>query len=315
LRALIWDGAHARFVHDVPDPTLMPGTAIVRVLYAGICTTDLQILAGYMGFRGIPGHEMVGVVEDGPDHLRGRRVVAEINFSCGRCPSCLAGRGRHCPSRAVMGILGADGAFADLVRVPTANLHVVPDTVSDSVAVFTEPVAAAYRAEEQTRAFARGRTLVVGAGKLGLLLAQVLAQRGDEVSVMCRSDTARGRVEMLALRAVPMECAPLGADLVVDATGSPEGLAIALEHVRPLGGLLLKSTVAADHHVGLARLVVDEVTLIGSRCGPFEPALAALEAGQIAVEPLLEAVVPLDRGVDALAQAGLPGKGKLLLRP
>jgi threonine dehydrogenase-like Zn-dependent dehydrogenase len=258
---------------------------------------------------------MVGRVEDGPADLLGRRVVAEINFSCGRCPSCLGGRARHCPSRSVMGILGADGAFADLVRVPVANLHVVPDAVSDLTAVFTEPLAAAYRAEEQTRAFGGGRTLVIGAGKLGLLVAQVLARRGDDVAVLCRSDTARDRVGLLGLRAVPRECAPSRSDLVVDATGSTEGFALALDHVRPLGGLLVKSTVAADHHLGLARLVVDEVTVIGSRCGPFAPALAALDTKSIAVEPLLEAVLPLDRSIDALAASARAGAGKILLQP
>jgi threonine dehydrogenase-like Zn-dependent dehydrogenase len=315
MRALVWDGIRARFVADVPDPEPGSNTALVRVLHAGICTTDLQILAGYMGFRGIPGHEMVGVVEAGPEHLRGRRVVAEINFACRRCATCRAGRERHCPARAVMGILGADGAFADLVRVPIENLHPVPDAVSDVAAVFTEPLAAAYRAEEQTRSYAGGRTLVVGAGKLGLLVAQVLAERGDAVTVLCRSDAARRRVGLLGLEAVPREYAQAGTDLVVDATGSTEGLGIALELVRPLGALVLKSTVAAEHQLALARLVVDEVTVIGSRCGRFEPALAALAERRIAVDPLLDAVLPLHRALDALSAAGEPGAGKVVLAP
>jgi threonine dehydrogenase-like Zn-dependent dehydrogenase len=239
MRALVWDGERARLVAAAPEPECPPGTALVQVLYAGICSTDLQILKGYMGFRGIPGHEMVGRVVAGPTQLEGRRVVAEINFSCGRCAVCAAGRRRHCPTRTVMGILGADGAFADLVRVPVENLHLVPDELDDLAAVFVEPLAAAHRAEEQTRSHACGRTVVIGAGKLGLLVAQVLSRRGDDVSVVCRSESGERRVRLLGLKAVPRDCAQPGADLVVEASGSAAGLEAALELVRPRGAVVM----------------------------------------------------------------------------
>jgi threonine dehydrogenase-like Zn-dependent dehydrogenase len=315
MRALVWDGERARVVDGAPEPECPHGTALVQVLAAGICSTDLQILKGYMHFRGILGHELVGRVAVGPQELSGRRVVAEINFACGRCPACGAGRARHCPTRTVMGILGADGAFADFVRVPVENLHPIPDALSDREAVFVEPLAAAFRAEEQTRGHASGRTIVLGAGKLGLLVAQVLSRRGDDVSVVYRSESGERRLRMLGLKAVPRERATPGADLVVDASGSAQGLAAALDLVRPLGAVVMKSTIAAEHQLALARLVIDEVTLVGSRCGPFPPALDALAAGDIRVEPLVDAVLPLGNAVEALERAAQPGAGKVLLQP
>ncbi len=315
MRALVWDGERLRFVRTAPAPHARAGEALVRVRRAGICSTDLEIARGYLGFRGIPGHEMVGEVEAGPERLLGRRVVAEINLACGRCPSCAAGRPRHCPSRSVLGIAGADGAFAELVRVPAGNLHLVPAAIPDRQAVFVEPLAAAFEAELQSRSYAGGATVVLGAGKLGLLVAQVLARRGDRVTVLARSEAGRLRAERLGLRAAPRAEVGRGADLVVEATGSIEGLPIALELVRPLGAVVLKSTVAAEHRLDLAPVVIDEVTLIGSRCGPFEPALEALAAGDVRVEPLIEAELPLERGEEALRRAGEPGAGKVLLEP
>lgn len=315
MRALVWDGERAKVVDRAPEPECPSGTALVEVIAAGICSTDLQILKGYMDFRGVLGHEMVGRVVAGPSELRGRRVVAEINFACGRCQACAAGRRRHCPTRTVMGILRADGAFADFVRVPIDNLHPVPDGLEDHAAVFVEPLAAAFRAEEQTRDHASGRTIVIGAGKLGLLVAQVLARRGDDVSVVFRSEAGERRLRLLGLQAVPMERAKAGADLVVEASGSALGFEAALDLVRPLGAILMKSTIADEHQLGLARLVVEEVTVIGSRCGPFPPALAALAAGEIRVDPLIDAVLSLENAVEALDRAGRPGAGKILLQP
>lgn len=313
MRALVWDGEDLRFIHDVPDPATTDGHALVRVHLAGICSTDLQILKGYMSFRGILGHEFVGDVVEGPPKWRGRRVVGEINFACGVCSVCRAGRRRHCPTRTVLGIQGADGTFAEQVRIPVSNLHLVPDGVDDRTAVFTEPLAAAFEADLQTKTFAGGSSTVVGAGKLGLLVAQVLAARGDHVEVVCRSSAARRRVESLGLVPTDMRTSSRGRDLVVEASGSVEGLSIAISLVRPLGAIVAKSTVAAQHSLDLAPIVVNEISLIGSRCGPFEPALKALAAGSIAVGPLLEEVYPLERGLDALALASRPGTLKVLL--
>lgn len=313
MRALVWDGDELRVVEDVPPPSRTEGTALVRVHLAGICSTDLQILQGYMGFRGILGHEFVGEVIDGPEPWPGRRVVGEINFSCGRCETCRAGRTRHCPTRTVLGIQGADGTFAETVRIPVENLHIVPDGVSERAAVFTEPLAAAFEAAIQTRELTGGATTVLGAGKLGLLVAQVLAARGDRVEVVCRSDRTRGRVETLGLAAVDARTAARGRDLVVEATGAVEGLTTAMSLVRPLGTVVAKSTVAADHSLDLAPLVIHEISLIGSRCGPFEPALEALRTNAVSVAPLLEDVYPLERGVEAVRAAGRPGALKYLL--
>jgi threonine dehydrogenase-like Zn-dependent dehydrogenase len=315
MRALVWDGARARMVADAPDPSPHQGEVVVRVLLAGICSTDLEILSGYLGFRGVPGHEFVGRVETGPPDLVGERVVGEINLACGRCPACASGRGRHCPARSVLGILGADGAFAERLRLPVANLHRVPASVDDRSAVFVEPLAAAHRAASQTATLAGGRTLVVGAGKLGLLVAQVLRARGDRVVVLARRRLAATLAGSLGLESVASPEGEGAFDLVVDATGSPEGLAIALRAVKPLGTIVLKSTVASRHDVDLAPLVIDEVTVVGSRCGPFPPALADLASGAITVDPLVEATFPLDEAPEALRRAGLPGARKILLDP
>jgi threonine dehydrogenase-like Zn-dependent dehydrogenase len=315
VRALIWDGVRPRYVTDAPDPVLVDGTALVRVRLAGICSTDLQILRGYMGFRGILGHEFVGDVIAGPAEFVGGRVVGEINFACRRCADCRAGRLRHCPTRTVMGILGADGAFAQLLRVPIENLHRVPDEIDEESAVFVEPLAAAIEAAQQTLNFAGGRSLVIGAGKLGLLVAQTLAVRGDRVDVLCRNARARDMIERLGLAPVWGSAATHAYDLVVDATGDVAGLEIALEAVRPLGAIVLKSTVARRHRLDLAPLVINEVSLIGSRCGDFVPALQMLRAGQVEIKPLIESVVPLSQTVEALESAGRPGALKTLLKP
>lgn len=315
MRALVWDGARARVVEDAPEPRLAPGEALVEVIRAGICSTDLEILDGYLGFRGIPGHEFVGRVVDGPPEMLGRRVVGEINLPCRRCPSCAAGRERHCPSRTVLGILGADGSFAERLRLPVANLHGVPDGIPDDAAVFAEPLAAAYRAAEQTEALRGCRALVVGAGKLGLLVAQVLRARGDAVTVIARSAAAAAAASGLGLENVPRLERPGHWDLVVDATGSTEGFEVARRAVRPLGTLVLKSTVATRYDLDLAPLVIDEISLVGSRCGPFPPALEGLREGSISVAPLVDSVHPLGRADEALRRAAEPGALKVLLDP
>jgi threonine dehydrogenase-like Zn-dependent dehydrogenase len=315
VRALIWDGGQLRFVADAPDPVALPGTAIVRVRLAGICSTDLQILRGYMGFRGILGHEFVGEVVAGTDAMPGQRVVGEINFACRRCADCLAGRTRHCSTRTVMGILGADGAFAELLRVPLENLRRVPAGIPDAAAVFVEPLAAAIEACDQTTAFVGGRSLVIGAGKLGLLVAQALAARGDRVEVLCRNAAARVVAESLELAVMEPPVRPRAYDLVVDASGDPAGLGLAIDAVRPLGAIVLKSTIAARHDVDLAPLVINEVSLIGSRCGNFDAAIAMLAAERVRVLPLLERVLPLEEGVEALERAGRAGALKVMLQP
>jgi threonine dehydrogenase-like Zn-dependent dehydrogenase len=318
MLALRWDGHTLRAEEADPDPRSDEEHALVRVNLAGVCSTDLQILRGYMAYRGVLGHELVGHVLEGPPAWRGKRVTAEINFACGRCPSCARGLGRHCPTRSVMGILGADGCFAERVRVPVANLHEVPDGVSDEAAVFAEPLAAAFEVLEQVHVLPGQRAAVLGDGKLGLLAAQVLRLAGAEVEVVGKH---AGKLhlarEALGLRATPVDAfRPAAAlDLVVEATGSERGLDLAIQAVRPRGTLVLKSTVAARHALDLAPLVIHEVTVVGSRCGPFAPALAALAAGRVLVAPLVDAVFPLAEGAAAIERAGAPGTLKVLLRP
>lgn len=315
MRALHFDGTAAAVV-ERPAPTAGPGLAVVRVALAGVCNTDLELTRGYMGFRGVLGHELVGVVEEGPGAWRGRRVVAEINFACGQCGACAAGLGRHCPARAVMGILGADGAFAERVAVPVANLHAVPDAVADEEAVFCEPLAAACEILEQVPAAARSRCVVLGDGKLGLLAAQVLHAAGAAVLAVGRHDDKLAILRRRGIAVTRLDDWDRGAaDVVVEATGSAAGFALAAAATRPRGTLVLKSTVAHAAPLDLAPLVINELTVVGSRCGPFAPALAALASGAVEVRSLIGARRPLRDGAAALRLAAQPGMLKVLIEP
>jgi threonine dehydrogenase-like Zn-dependent dehydrogenase len=313
MRCLVFDGERVRLA-ERDEPRAGTDTALVRVSLAGVCNTDLEIARGYMGFRGILGHEFVGSVVEGPDPWRGERVVGEINFACGACPICESGLGRHCPTRRVMGIAEADGAFAELVAVPVANLHRVPDAAPDEVAVFTEPLAAAFEILEQVDVANGERCIVLGDGKLGLLAAQVLALAGARVLAVGRHEDKlaileRRGIETVLLRDWRGESAPL----VVEATGTAAGFRRAVEATRSRGTLVLKSTVAEESRVSLAPLVIHEIRVVGSRCGPFPPALAALERGDVEVASLVSDRLPLARAEEALRRAPGPGALKVLL--
>ncbi len=315
MRALTFDGTCAR-VSDVPVPERSEDTAVVRVSVAGICNTDLELVKGYMGFSGTLGHEFVGVVEDGPTEWRGQRVVGEINFACHSCPFCAEGLQRHCPSRRVLGILEADGTFAEYVSIPVANLHLVPDGVPDDVAVFAEPLAAAFEILEQVHVQPGLDCVVLGDGKLGLLAAQVLQHAGARVLAVGRypdklSVLRRREIET----ALAEDWVPEPTSLVVEATGTAEGFEKAVDATKPRGTLVLKSTVADRPQVDLAPLVVNEVQVVGSRCGPFPPALRALETGAVDVRSLVSERVPLEHGVSALELAATPKALKVLIEP
>lgn len=313
MRALAFDGQRAALV-ERPDPKPSPDEALVRVSLAGVCRTDLELVRGYLGFRGVLGHEFTGRVLDGPAEWRDQRVVGEINFSCGRCPTCARGLRRHCPERRVMGIHQADGAFAETVLVPVENLHRVPDGVPDERAVFTEPLAAAFEVLAQVEVPAGVPALVLGDGKLGLLLAQVLHDAGARVTAVGRH---REKLAVLAARGIETAaCAEFRGErvpLVVEATGTLSGFRRALELVEPRGTLVLKSTVAAREPLDLAPLVIHEVTVVGSRCGPFPPALEALAAGRIDVDSLVSERIPLAHAPLALEHAARPGALKILI--
>jgi alcohol dehydrogenase len=282
---------------------------------AGICNTDLEIVRGYMGFSGILGHEFVGDVVEAEDRVWiGKRVVGEINCPCRVCQTCREGLTNHCPHRTVLGIHKRNGAFAEVLTLPESNLHVVPDSVEDEEAVWVEPLAAAFEILEQVPVRPSNRVAVLGEGKLGSLVAQVLALSGCDLIVLGLEEEKLSRIRALGVRALhAREAEQRSMDIVVDATGSPDGFAAALKMLKPRGTLVLKSTVADRTALHLSSLVVDEMTVVGSRCGPFGPALRALEKGKIRVRGLVEEIIPFDRAMEALERAGRPGSLKILL--
>lgn len=313
MRALRFDGSIAA-VTEQPEPEARPGWAVVDVQAAGVCNTDLEIVRGYMAFRGTLGHEVVGVVRDGPDAWRGKRVVSEINFACGGCEMCRRGLGRHCPTRTVMGILGSDGAMAERIAVPVANLHEVGEGVSDEAAVFAEPLSAAFEILEQVHVTAATRCAVLGDGKLGLLIAQVLHQAGAEVLAVGKHADKLGILARRGVRTVTLDAWDRAkVDLVVEATGTAAGLELAISATRPRGTLVLKSTVADRSSLHLAPIVIDEIQVVGSRCGSFPPALRALEARSIDTASLVSERFPLSRADEALRRAAEPGVRKVLI--
>jgi threonine dehydrogenase-like Zn-dependent dehydrogenase len=315
MRALVLDDQGVRVETDRPAPVPAAGEVLVRVVRAGICATDLQLIRGYKGFRGVLGHEFVGVALGG--RFEGRRVVGEINCGCGTCAACLAGRNGHCPQRTVIGILNHDGAFADLIAVPEGNLHAVPATVDTDAAVFTEPLAAAFQIPAQISIGRDDRIVVLGDGRLGNLCAQVLAGFSDHVLVIGTHARKLAVLQALGIqtRMRHQHANERPADIVVDCTGSATGLTTALEWVRPRGTVVLKTTIAGAQTLSLAPLVVDEVTIVGSRCGPFDRSLEALASGRVDVKPLISARFELSDGLEALERAQEPGILKVLLCP
>jgi threonine dehydrogenase-like Zn-dependent dehydrogenase len=316
VRALWLEDRTLRYVEDVPVPQPPPGEALVRVRVAGICNTDLEMVKGYYPFSGVPGHEFVGEVASCPDapEWKGRRVVGEINAVCGSCATCRAGRRTHCERREVLGILGRSGAFAEYLTLPVVNLHALPPSVPDEVAVFTEPTAAALEIQQQIRIGPGDRVVVLGAGKLGTLVAQTLALTGCELTVATRDGRAPEVLRGGDVRLVPASELPARrADVVVECTGEPGGFAVARAAVRPRGTLVLKSTHQGATPVDLSSLVVDELTLVGSRCGAFAPALELLASGRVDVDGLVAARLPLSDGLAAYARAAQPGALKVLL--
>jgi threonine dehydrogenase-like Zn-dependent dehydrogenase len=291
--------------------------AVVRVALSGVCGTDLELARGYYPYAGVLGHEFVGeVVETADPSWIGARVVGEINDACGSCEMCRRGHPTHCEARTVLGIVARDGAHAEYVRVPLANLQRVPDNVSDDAAVFTEPLAAALEILEQVHIRPSDSVLLVGAGRLGQLVGRVLALTGARVTALARYER---QVQLLA--SVGVKCITEGEvgtrcwDVVVEATGSPSGLDLARAALRPRGTLVLKSTYRGEVTLDLAPFVVDEITIIGSRCGPFAPAIELLARGKIDPTPLIEARYPLARAVEAMEAAGRSGAMKVLLEP
>jgi threonine dehydrogenase-like Zn-dependent dehydrogenase len=311
-------------VADVARPDV-DGEALVRVTLSGICNTDLEITRGYAGFQGTIGHEFVGTIESLPEPLltrgllsRGRRVVGEINAGCGRCHLCRSGDPRHCETRTVLGIVGRDGAHAEFLKLPVENLLPVPDEISDERAVFTEPLAAACGILERVQITEHTRAAIIGDGKLGLLCAQVLATTGAPVTLIGKHQSklqiaARRGIETITVDKAKKRTREF--DVVVEASGSSTGFALALDLLHPRGVLVLKSTFHGATELSAARIVVDEISVIGSRCGRFAPALELLKTNAVDVESLISEELALADGLRAVAHAGEPGVLKVLLRP
>lgn len=315
MKALFFDGKLS--LREVPKPERAPGEALIKVLLAGICGTDREILKGYSGFHGIPGHEFVGRVEECDDsQWIGKRVVGEINLACGRCSWCAKGLGRHCPYRTVLGIVNRPGVFAEYVALPVKNLLVVPDEISDHAATFTEPVAAACEILEQMTLAPRTRVALIGDGRLGLLVAQVLKHAGAVVTLIGRHgwkmDLARDW-GIKVLSEGDEELGPSSFPVTVDATGSRRGLSEALRLVEPRGTLVMKSTFHGAANFDATKVVVDEITLLGSRCGVFAPALELLRHEDVTVRHLITKTFPLEQGLEAFEYLDHTSALKVLL--
>jgi threonine dehydrogenase-like Zn-dependent dehydrogenase len=306
--------------HDYPRPERRRGESLIRVLKSGICLTDIHLTNGYLSFTGVLGHEFVGIVEESDDaSLVGQRVVGEINAACHDCPTCRMGNPTHCPNRTSLGIDRRDGAHAHYTQLPDVNLLRVPANVSDDEAVFTEPLAAACEVVQQHHILPTDRVVVIGDGKLGLLVAQVVGLTGCELHVIGRHAAklaileARGIVTEQIQRDEDSRLLTNWADVVIECTGNSSGFAMARRLVRPRGTFILKSTYGGEIGVDLSALVVDEVTLLGSRCGPFAPALRLLSAGLVDVASLLTATYPLAEGMAAMEHATRKGTLKVML--
>lgn len=314
MQALWLENNQLQLRQDVPIPQPPLGEALIRVVQAGICNTDLELIRGYYPYKGILGHEFVGVVEQGPPELQGQRVVGEINAVCGKCRYCQNGQSTHCENRTVLGIVNRHGAFAEYLSLPIENLHQVPDTLDTDLATFTEPVAAALEIQQQVTVSSTERVLVVGDGKLGQLVAQTLALTGCDLFVVGRHQQKLANLSARGINGGFADAiTPRSFDIAVECTGNPAGFELARRALRPRGILVLKSTYAGQLTFDASSLVVDEITLIGSRCGPFAPALELLASGKVDVKPLIQGHYPLQEGIKAVEQAKTKGVLKVLL--
>jgi threonine dehydrogenase-like Zn-dependent dehydrogenase len=315
MRALVF--GHALELRDnYPDPVPVAGESIVRVKLAGICGTDLELARGYMGFKGVPGHEFVGQVAKSEDSsLGGRRVAGEINAGCGHCPSCAETASRHCPDRNVLGILGRAGAFAEYLRLPNRNLIPVPASISDEAAALIEPLAAAFEIFEQIELGADASILILGDGRLGAMVGLALKAKGYKPVIAGHHETKLARLGLLGLDVANRVDRGRLYDVVIDCTGNPGGFTEALASVRPRGTIILKSTAAAATDLNLAPIVINEIRVIGSRCGRFQPAIEALAKGAVDPLPLIDGVYSLADAPTAFEAAADSRNFKILIRP
>jgi threonine dehydrogenase-like Zn-dependent dehydrogenase len=316
MRALVFDKTLSLNARRA-EPPRDQGECLIKVRQAGICATDLEITRGYMGFTGVLGHEFVGEVIESPQARQwvGKRVVGEINVVCGRCDLCLSGLSNHCRNRTVLGILKRDGAFADFVRLPALNLHEIPASVEDDAAVFVEPLAAAFQVLKQVKLDGKKWVTVLGDGRLGLLCAQVLRNAGCPVRVIGKHHDKMRLCDQWGIRSRAVgDITPRhDQEVVVDCTGSAAGLEIAMQLVRPRGTIVLKSTAADGKALNLAPIVIDEINVVGSRCGPFKEAIKALTEKSVDVTSMIHRRMKLEQGVEAMELAAKPGVLKVIL--
>ncbi len=315
----LWLENNQLAMREQPGPN-QPDEVLIRVRRAGVCGTDLELVRGYYPYSGIPGHEFVGEVVSVPagqdSTWLGQRVVGEINVSCGECEQCRGGRSTHCEQRSVLGITRRNGVFAEYVNLPLANLHRVPDSVSDEAAVFTEPLAAALEIQQQVQIHPQDRVLLVGAGRLGQLIAQTLALTGANLHVLARHPLQKRLLTERGIKLIDEgDIQPWRWDVVVEATGSSVGFEMARRAVRPRGTFVLKSTCKGEITLNLSSIVVDEINLVGSRCGPFEPALRLMEQKLVDPTVLISTEYALELSVPAFAEAAKPGMLKVLIKP
>ncbi len=314
MRGIVFDGQHLRMESELPFPSVESDQSLLQMRRAGICNTDLEIVKGYMGFTGVLGHEFVAQVLTGPDELVGRRVVGEINVACQACEQCRQGVPSQCYHRTTVGIDRHPGAFADYLALATRNLLVVPDSVTDDQAVFVEPLAAALQILEAVHISPRDRVVLIGAGKLGLLCAQVIRLLGVDLTVIVRRERPAQLLDRWGIaHESPDGLAPRCADVVIDCTGTESGFASALDLIKPRGVLVLKSTYAGLPQANLTRIAVDEVRVVGSRCGPFPAALRLLADGLIDCESMIDKRYSLADGLAAFEAASQAGALKIML--
>ncbi|MBT3329831.1 MAG: alcohol dehydrogenase catalytic domain-containing protein [Nitrosopumilus sp.] len=316
MKATYFDGKQIILDENFPDP--QSDETLVRVNLAGICGTDLEILDGYMEYTGILGHEFVGTVEKSRNPtMVGKRVVGEINAGCGKCDSCMGGMQRHCPSRTVLGILKRDGAFAEFLSLPEKNLHVIPDSISNEQAVFVEPLAAAFEIKEQVSLKPEWNVAVVGDGRLAQLIIQVIKLTCSNITCFGKHES---KLEGLVQSGIKIKIGIESTDeklfdLVVEATGSNSGFVDTMKLVKPRGIVILKSTIASRENLDLTPTIINEITLIGSRCGLFKPAIDALASGIISVNSMIDSTFPLEKFEDAIVHAKKPNTLKVFLKP
>lgn len=318
MRALWLENLKLEYRENVPTPIPERGEALIRVRLAGVCSTDLELLNGYYPFSGIPGHEFVGEVVSAPSEpsWEGKRVVGEINIACGDCGMCMRVFPRHCERRRTLGIHDQNGTFAEYLVLPIENIHEVASNIEDCSAVFTEPLAAAYEIIDQQLIHPGDDVLIIGAGRLGQLVAQVLCAMGFSPSVIAKYPKQQALLDGLNIHLVSeQDLVRRKYDVVIEATGSQGGFSMARLAVRPRGTLVLKSTYKGDSQVNFSSIVVDEITLVGSRCGPFLPVLNLLADGKIDPQPLIDEIYPLEKGIEAFEHADFPGVLKVLIQP